>query len=171
VYGASEVQTTRRQGRASTGEVEACLANILQTDGARQDNTEAHWTDEIERKALAQPDRATPDNTGQHRLDSGLPSSNPRVGGSSPSGRAVLFPQVRSLSRLTSNLLTSAWPLWAGTTPASTARRPTHPAKAGRNYSSSRNPSAEKPAWRRIERRVPGASSRCMGTITVRPST
>jgi len=31
------------------------------------------------------------------------------------------------------------------------------------------NSSTERPAWRRIERRVPGASSRCIGTITVRP--
>ena len=65
-------------------------ANILQTDATGHDNTETYGADKIRLERPSKPDRTAPDNTEQHWPDSGLPSSNPRVGGSSPSGRASL---------------------------------------------------------------------------------
>jgi hypothetical protein len=57
----------------------------------------------------------------------------------------VLFPQVRSLSRFTSNLLTSAWPLWADHASVYWRSGPHAPSRRDVTTASSRNPSAEKP--------------------------
>ena len=90
-------------------------------------------------------------------VDGSWGSTDQKVGGSSPSGRAAETPAAAGVSAVRNWGAQSIGSRW----PAGAVR--------GRQ-SSSRNASMVRLACRRMERNVSRASSRCSGTITVLPA-